>query len=160
MFAEVSVFTIGVYGRTADQFFDNLASAGIDNFCDIRRRRGVRGSAYSFVNSAKLQTELASRRVGYRHELALAPTAAIRMAQKQADHEQHVLKRSRDLLSPQFVELYDRHIEAFDFESLFSSLTGNRRVVFFCVEAVAAACHRSLVTAAITQRFGLPAIHL
>ena len=160
MFDDVAVFTIGVYGRTANQFFGALANAGIDNFCDIRRRRGVRGSEYSFVNSTRLQTELTSRRVAYRHELALAPTAAIRAVQQQADQQQRILKRSRDVLSSQFAELYVREIESFDFETLLSELTGTRRVVFFCVEAVAAACHRSLVTAAITERFGLPATHL
>jgi len=160
MFPDVSVFTIGVYGRTASQFFGTLEQAGIDNFCDIRRRRAVRGPAYSFVNSVRLQAELAAMHVAYRHELDLAPTTAIRAVQKQVDQQQQVLKRSRDTLSAQFTELYFQQIESFDFGSLFSSLTGTRRLAFFCVESVASACHRSLVAAQIARQFGLTAVHL
>lgn len=54
------VLTIGVYGKTESQFFDALKNADIDTFCDIRKRRGVRGSQYAFVNSTKLQSRLAA----------------------------------------------------------------------------------------------------
>jgi len=42
--------TIGVYGFSADAFFEALQRAGVDSFCDIRYRRGVRGSEYAFAN--------------------------------------------------------------------------------------------------------------
>ena len=50
----VNIFTIGVYGLTEDDFFQKLISSSIDTFCDIRRRRGVRGAKYAYVNSKKL----------------------------------------------------------------------------------------------------------
>jgi len=45
-------YTIGVYNSTEKEFFDKLTKNNIDTFCDIRQRRGVRGSKYAFVNIA------------------------------------------------------------------------------------------------------------
>ena len=55
---EIVFFTIGVYNSTESEFFQKLKSNGIDTFCDIRQRRGVRGKKYSFVNSNRLQNRL------------------------------------------------------------------------------------------------------
>ena len=51
-------YTIGVYNSDKEQFFNKLIENGIDTFCDIRQRRGVRGREYSFVNSNRLQATL------------------------------------------------------------------------------------------------------
>lgn len=40
------VATIGVYGFTEERFFGELTEAGVDLLCDVRRRRGLRGSTY------------------------------------------------------------------------------------------------------------------
>ena len=45
--------TLGVYGFTPSAFFEALQRAGVDTFCDIRWRRGVRGREYAFANSAR-----------------------------------------------------------------------------------------------------------
>ena len=52
------LFTIGVFGFSNDDFFEKLIDNQIDTFCDIRRRRGVRGAKYSFVNSNRLQNKM------------------------------------------------------------------------------------------------------
>lgn len=52
------IYTIGVYGFNEEEFFNNIVSANIDTFVDIRKRRGVRGSKYSFANSKRLQAKL------------------------------------------------------------------------------------------------------
>ena len=54
----MKIYTIGVYGKTEDEFFRALEDNGIELFIDIRARRGMRGSKYSFVNSSYLQAEL------------------------------------------------------------------------------------------------------
>lgn len=41
------LLTIGVYGKSETEFFDQLSRAGVDLFRDIRQRRGVRGSQYA-----------------------------------------------------------------------------------------------------------------
>ena len=51
-------YTIGVYGSTEQSFFTKLKENGIDTFCDIRQRRGVRGKKYAYVNSTYLQNKL------------------------------------------------------------------------------------------------------
>lgn len=39
-----TIVTIGVYGFDEQSFFQALQDAQIDTLCDIRARRGVRGS--------------------------------------------------------------------------------------------------------------------
>ncbi len=46
------IVTLGVYGRSEAEFFATLQHAQVDLFCDIRRRRGVRGRDYAFANSS------------------------------------------------------------------------------------------------------------
>ena len=78
----MKVYTIGVYGSTEQQFFGKLTENIIDTFCDIRQRRGVRGSEYAFVNSNYLQRKLAEMDIKYGHIIELAPTSEIREKQK------------------------------------------------------------------------------
>ncbi len=66
--------TIGVYGFDEAGFFQALQDAGVDTFCDIRRRRGVRGSAYAFANSQRLQGRLAELGIRYIYRSDLAPS--------------------------------------------------------------------------------------
>ena len=49
------VLTIGAYGWDAETFFAALVRERVAVFCDLRRRRGVRGPEYAFANSARLQ---------------------------------------------------------------------------------------------------------
>lgn len=79
------IVTIGVYGFDETGFFEALRSAGVDVFCDIRARRGVRGSTYAFANSVRLQARLAEMGVRYLHRKDLAPTQAVRDRQAEAD---------------------------------------------------------------------------
>ena len=39
----IKIVTIGVYGSTEAQFFEALQEAGVDTFCDIRRRAACGG---------------------------------------------------------------------------------------------------------------------
>ena len=50
----MQILTIGVYGFTHDTFREALAKHRPGVFVDTRRRRGVRGSQYSFANSQRL----------------------------------------------------------------------------------------------------------
>lgn len=86
-------FTIGVYNSTEKEFFDKLVDNRIDTFCDIRQRRGVRGSQYMFVNSKRLQTKLSDLDIKYCHILDLAPSTDIRELQKEADKQQGEAKK-------------------------------------------------------------------
>ena len=71
------IVTIGVYGFDEAGFFRALQEARVDTFCDIRDRRGVRGSTYAFVNSQRLQTRLTNLGICYLHRKDLAPSKAV-----------------------------------------------------------------------------------
>src|SRR5436190_15355416 len=113
-----SIFTIGAYGSTAESFFSALTEAKIDLFCDIRARRGVRGSEYAFVNSTRLQNELAALGIGYVHFPELAPSKEIRGRQGAMDKTAKVAKRKRMELGDEFVAGYrDTILSNFDTSS-------------------------------------------
>ena len=142
-------FTIGVYSSTEKSFFDKLTQNNIDTFCDIRQRRGVRGSRYSFVNSNRLQVRLSELNIKYEHVLTLAPTTEIRMLQKEADTKKGNLKRDRNKLGAIFTASYNKKvINQFNFNNFINSLSNSeaKRIVLFCVEEKPEACHRSIVT--------------
>lgn len=146
---DIQFYTIGVYGLTEADYFNKLTSNQIDTFCDIRRRRAVRGSLYSFVNSKRLQNKLQELNINYIYEIDLAPTKEIRDLQKKADEVNKVQKREREELGSVFKSEYtNKIISNFDFASFIEKLkkTNAKRVLLFCVEKSANACHRSLVT--------------
>ena len=155
-------FTIGVYNSTSEEYFKKLTDNNIDTFCDIRQRRGVRGSQYAFVNSKRLQDKLNKFGIKYQHILALAPTPEIRESQKKADIQTGELKRNRDKLGQVFIKTYMENIlEKFDLKSFIDELTeiDAKKVVFFCVEEKPEACHRKLVTDQL-EKLGCKITHL
>ena len=144
-----AIYTIGVYGLSENEFFQKLLDNNIDTFCDIRRRRAVRGAQYAFVNSKRLQQKLDSFSIRYLYEAGLAPTNEIRQLQSKADEINKIPTRQREELDPDFKSAYIKKIlSRFDFELFIKDLEklGTKKLALFCVERYPAACHRSLVT--------------
>lgn len=156
-------FTIGVYNSTEKEFFDKLTKNNIDTFCDIRQRRGVRGAKYSFVNSNRLQQKLNELEIKYGYVPELAPSSEIRGLQKEIDIEKGELKRERHELGKVFViEYKNKILKKFDFETFIEKLeqVGANRVAFFCLEEFPEACHRSIVTDRLTDKYNYKVTHL
>jgi len=154
--------TIGVYGFDEEGFFRALQTAGVDSFCDIRQRRGLRGSAYAFANSQRLQARLAELNIRYLHRKDLAPTNAVRERQHVADSDAGTAKRQRTSLSPAFIHAFQQEILT-DFDSLqFVDELGDEAqvVALFCVEREPSACHRSLVAERLEADLGIRVKHL
>ena len=158
----MDIFTIWVYGSTEQQFFSKLTENGIDIFCDIRQRRGVRGSHYAFVNSKRLQDKLAEMGISYIYLKGLSPTKEIRAAQKESDKRNGIQKKDRTRLGDVFINGYREHIADYDFHEMVEELKdmGANKVVFFCVEESPYACHRSIVAEKLHKQFGYPVNHL
>ncbi|MDR1370179.1 MAG: DUF488 domain-containing protein [Dysgonamonadaceae bacterium] len=159
----MKIYTIGVYGSTEKEFFDKLVENCIDTFCDIRQRRGVRGSEYAFVNSNRLQNKLAELNIQYGYIPELAPTTEIREHQKSEDLKQGERKKDRNKLGSVFsTEFKNKIIEKFAFDTFIEQLKNARanRVVLFCVEGKAEACHRSIVANELNKRYKFEIEHL
>lgn len=156
------IVTIGAIGYTADAFFSALQEAGVDTFVDVRRRRAVRGAAYAFANSQRLQARLAELGIRYLHRLDLAPPTTVRQQQAAADAAAGVAKRKRAELSPTFVTLYRSEVLAsFDPQSLHDDLPPDAAVIaLMCVEREPAACHRSLLAERLREAWGVEVVHL
>lgn len=156
-------FTIGVYNSTDKEFFDKLLKNGIDTFCDIRQRRGVRGGKYSFVNSNRLQEKLKDKGIRYNYVPELAPSIEIRELQKKLDFENRESKTARTMLGKPFRNDYDNKIlNKFNFNSFFESLKQIKadKIVLFCVEEYPNACHRSLVAERLSSNYNFKITHL
>jgi len=159
----IKIFTIGVYNSTEESYFNKLRDNNIDLFCDIRQRRGVRGSQYKYVNSNYLQAKLQELGISYQYIKELAPTNEIRQMQKDADKANGKSKKQRTTLGPVFKSEYLKQIlEPFDIDKLANELidSGTKNIVFFCVEEHASACHRSLVAQKLATTLNCEIINL
>ncbi len=148
------LYTIGVYGKTEDQFFNQLTDANVKLFIDVRLRRGMRGKKYSFVNSKALQLHLSEHGIHYLHVKALAPPKEMRQIQSEADKKARVLKSERSALSPVFVSEYKQEILLDDVVAkLYGNISGYESACLFCVESEAEACHRSLIAEVLVKKY-------
>jgi uncharacterized protein (DUF488 family) len=153
--------TVGVYGWSADRFVEALRAAGVKQLLDVRQRRGVRGTEYTWANSTRLQAALAKAGMEYRHHPELAPTTELRHLQYAEDARQGVGKRSRAELAPEYVARYTRErLDRVDLASIVDAMPADGAAALFCVERDPEACHRSLVADRIAAEFRLPVEHL
>ncbi len=153
--------TIGVYGFSAEAFFEALRKAGVDVLLDVRQRRGVRGAKYAWANSKRLQDGLEKHGIGYRHLPELAPTTEMRERQYEADAEAGVGQRTRTEIGEAFRTAYLEEVLAkVDLESVFEDLSASSIPALFCVEAEPRACHRSLIADRLAERYGVEVEHL
>ena len=147
--------TIGIYGTTRESFFGALKKKGITHFCDIRLRRGLRGSLYTYGNAKELEAALEKLEIEYRHVQDLAPTKELIAKQFKADKAQRVSGRQREAISSEYATAYKKEVLGrFDVESFVESFPARAKVVLFCVEHEPAACHRSIVAQAIKNVSG------
>ena len=152
----MKLVTIGVYGFSEAAFFNALQQAGVDTFCDIRWRRGVRGAEYAFANRARLEKRLAELGIRYLHFRELAPTPALRQRQYEADKAEGTTKRTRSALGDVFIAGYrEERLSAFESRKFVAQLGPEARTVaLFCVEREPAACHRSLLAERLQEDLG------
>ena len=157
-----TIVTIGVYGFDEQNFFQALQRARIDTLCDIRARRGVRGSEYTFANSERLQQKLAGLNIRYIHLKQLAPSDEIRQRQAEEDRRAKISKRQRTRLGEAFQEAYKQSILGnLDAEDVLRQMgEGAERIALLCVEREPVACHRSLLAAWLRERVGVAVEHI
>ena len=156
------IVTVGVYGFTEEAFFQSLVKAHIDTFCDVRLRRGMRGSTYAFVNSTSLQKRLKELNIRYVHFKELAPSQETRLKQKKIDDKSGTLKRTRTQLADSFIKAYEEQCLN-DFDAIkFLETLGQQchTAAIFCVEGEPEACHRSLVASRLAHDLDLQVTHL
>lgn len=156
------IVTIGVYGFDKDSFFTALLDAKVDTFCDIRFRRGMRGSEYAFVNSERLQKKLQELGIRYVHVKDLAPSQAIREKQKQEDERRGIVKRNRKVLGQTFIQEYEKECLSYFNSYEFIKMIGleTEVVSLFCVEGEPEACHRFLAANRLSKDLELPIEHV
>jgi uncharacterized protein (DUF488 family) len=155
------LLTIGVYGWDLERWLEALRVARVGLLIDVRQRRGVRGSEYSWANSKRVQAALAGAGVAYRHKPGLAPTTELRQLQYREDDRQGVGKRSRSQLAPEYARRYTGEIlDRVDLAAIVAEMPADASTALFCVERDPVACHRSLIAARLAADHGLSVDHL
>jgi hypothetical protein len=85
----------------------------------------------------------------------------MRELQYAADDRAGVGKRSRQTLSPEYVARYTAEIlDVEGLDALLADIPVHGRAALLCVEAAAAACHRSLIAARLADAYGFEVEHL
>ncbi len=155
------IATVGVYEFDAHSFLRALDAAGVTQVIDVRQRRGVRGAEYAWANAQRLQRMLAEARIAYTYHPELAPDTELRHLQYREDARQGVGKRSREQLSPEYVRTYTEEIlDLVPLNPLIGQLPVHGIGALLCVEATAAACHRSLVARRLADRHGFEVVEI
>lgn len=158
----MKLFTIGVYGWSAEEFSRSINETGITSLVDVRRRRGVRGPLYRFANATALERLVTHQGIRYIAEPRLAPSQEMRALQKDADKKAGATKSSRARLSPTFVHAYrSKILSAYSRDMLDQLLAiAGERPALLCVEREAEACHRSVLASWIAEQTGFQVINL
>ena len=155
------IATIGVYEADLESFLEALRDANVALLLDVRQRRGVRGREYAWANAQRLQGALADAGMAYEHHKELAPTTELRHLQYAEDERLGVGKRSRRELAPLYVERYRREIlDQSHLDSIAARMPGDATTALLCVERDPEACHRSIVAAALAERYDIEVVHL
>ena len=150
------IHTLGVYGTSEESFFRTLVDHQVDMFCDIRRRRGLRGSRYKYANSAYLQAKLEELGIKYIHLIDWSPTDDIRAVQKAADKKNGVTQTTRTHVCNAFIDSYrDLFLKALDLDHFLAQVGPARVVTLLCVEQSASACHRSVAAEEVRARLNV-----
>lgn len=153
--------TIGVYGFTGEGFLEALAAADVRLLLDVRDRRGVRGSEYSWANAKRLESALAAAGISYEHRKDLATPPAIRETQYAEDRRQGMSQRARTELAPEVRDRYRAEVlSAVDLAGLADGLPDDGATALLCVETEPAACHRSLIAERLADAHGIEIEHL
>ena len=141
------IVTIGAYGYDADRFFAALQGAGVDTFCDVRRRRGVRGSEYAFANRARLEARLAELGIRYvfvGDSLGGRPDDPACYVDGRVDYD-----RVREQ------PFFQRGIERVQ-----AAHAQQSRVVLMCSEGKPEQCHRTKLIGETLVALGIPVVHI
>jgi hypothetical protein len=102
--------------------------------------------------------------IAYIHLKHLAPSPEVRRQQQTVDQAGGVKKRSRDRLSPAFVQAYEATVLSdFDAQAFLDELAaigGVAILALFCVEREPAACHRSLLAGHLARSLEVEVEHV
>jgi len=158
------VYTVGVYGRSDQGFFDLLRKSRIDVLVDIRLRRGMRGKEHAWANSQALQATLKRLGIGYLHAKEWAPTPEMLKTQHEYDVREFGGVRKRKRLAPGFERAYRKILKEHSVKELLDLIREQfgegPSICLFCVEDDHRLCHRSILAEEVSRVTRAKVVHL
>lgn len=143
---QINLFTIGFTKKSAQNFFDTLAAAGVKKIIDTRLNNVSQLAGFT----KRIDLEYFLRKIGdieYVHVLDLAPTQDILNEYKKQ-------KGDWTAYEQKFTQLIaERQIEKTVSPDLMNS------ACLLCSEAMPHQCHRRLVAEYLSQKWGNVSIH-
>ena len=142
-----TLFTIGVAGRSAGDFFDTLVKHHVRVVIDIRLNN--RSQLTGFTKKEDLRfflKELAG--IDYVHEVDLAPTENLLKDYRNNRISWNDLKKSLLKLVDKRKVIHKYSVKDLD------------RACLLCSEREAKKCHRSLIAELFSKRYNMAIIHL
>jgi uncharacterized protein (DUF488 family) len=133
------IFTIGYEGATVGEFLAALASAGVERVIDVRALPLSRRPGFS---KSPLRAALTEAGIDYVHLKALGTPAAGREAARKGRREELERIYAGQLELPEAIAEGARMLD----------LARGKPSALLCFERDPAACHRSLLLAAIAPR--------
>jgi uncharacterized protein (DUF488 family) len=133
------IFTIGYEGATVGEFLAALASAGVERVIDVRALPLSRRPGFS---KSPLRAALTEAGIDYVHLKALGTPAAGREAARKGRREELERIYAGQLELPEAIAEGARMLD----------LARDKPSALLCFERDPAACHRSLLLAAIAPR--------
>lgn len=145
----MDVYTIGFTKKTAEVFFEALASAGIRNLIDIRLNNTSQLAGFAKASDLPYLLEKICG-IQYSHEPLLAPTREILDDYKKNKSDwENFERRFMDLMA-------ERGIENELDKNIFKE-----PAVLMCSEHIADQCHRRLVAEYLNEKWGgINIVHL
>ncbi len=137
----MEIYTIGFAGKTAEQFFESLKRAGIEQLVDVRLNNVSQLAGFTKKTDLPyLLGQVAS--IDYRHEPLLAPLAEMLKAY-----------RSKEIDWSSYETLYIELLVRRDAAATLTPSDFAERTVLLCSEPTPEKCHRRLAAEYLQSRW-------
>jgi len=142
-----AVYTIGYQGLSIDAFLNRLLESGISTLADVRNNPSSRNFGFHKSTLSRLCENLGIEYIGFPD---LGVPASDRMDLKSPDDYETIFNRYRS-------RVLTKNLHALD--SL-ARVVIEKSTTLVCMESDPGLCHRSHLAMLISERTGMPVIHL
>lgn len=144
---ELAVHTSGYEGKSIDEFLDSLVQSGVRHVIDVRRNPVARRYGFHRSTLARLCGYLD---IQYSHVPELGIASELRSRLESAEDYRSLFERYESTTLRSEARAIDQVCE----------WVARSPSVLLCMEAAPACCHRARLAVPVSQKTGMPIVHL